>query len=166
MKNFVKYTLLILGVAAVLTFIFILIRRDFQPHYPCQDKNIQNDAAIKCYGIISIDGFGEGGFKYSIYDNVQLYPIADIRSYNDFRYINNKIYVIDQASHYAFDNINKEYDKYYFIDGQIKHYTSKTKEGMPKYFIVDTVTGNVSPYVSIDQIPESERSIFLELEKK
>jgi len=158
--------ILIIGLASIIVLAVI-----YAPYYlkiskyPCPE-NINNDGAIECHGIISIDGFGEGGFQYSIVDNAQRYTIAEMRSYNGFRFVNNNIYVIDQARDFGLNKLTNEYDKYYYVNGKITNYSSSTKEGMPKYFIVDTATGNVSPYVSIDQVPESERPIFLELEKK
>lgn len=165
-KSILLIALAMIGVGACLIFAFVVIRIDLQPHFPCQDKTLQNDAAIECYGVISVDGFGEDGFDYYITDNLHSYTIASIRKFSDFRLINGRVYVIDQEGWSGLNKITNKYGYSYFVDNQMRHYSSTTKEGMPRFFIIDTISGNVSPYISIDQVPESEKPIFQELEKK
>lgn len=153
-----KKQIIFLTVIIIVVISGILIQSK-QPKIECLGLNPKDEASIKCFGVISIGSFNDY-YRYTIYDHTKNYAIAEIRGYSDFILKNNKIYVTDQAQNFDYNNLTQEYSVSYLVDNKMQKFTAKSKDLLPKYFIIDTMTGNVEFYIQENQIPNSEKELF------
>lgn len=131
----------------------------------CIEFDPRNEASVECFGVLSTSSYDLPGFEgfTSIDDHVRNYSIAAFKPYSNFRFIDNKIYVIEQSNNYYMNGITKKYYHDYYINGKLETLEYASKEEFPKYLIIDILTGNVNLFYSINEVPINIRYIFDEL---
>ena len=117
------------------------------------DNNIS-----KCYGYIYVLlPFQER--YYSIVDDLHDKDIAEIKSIEDIKFINNKIYFKPVNLYSGYSENLYTYD--YFDGQQIKTLKVSSKKDLPKYLIIDTDTTATRVYENFSDIPINEQQYFL-----
>ena len=117
-----------------------------------------------CYGVISIShGFDTNG--YLITDHVHgSYILAEVNYLNDYKFQNGKFFVKSREPIECRLSNGKYCQNLYQNNQQNTTYYDSQLD-IPLYLIIDTETGNVNAYKSINEVSESDKKVFEELEK-
>ncbi|MBN1325549.1 hypothetical protein JW977_01015 [Candidatus Falkowbacteria bacterium] len=123
-----------------------------------------------CYGIISIDRWNPtiSDTLYNFRDFKHDYYFAGINDLNGYAMRDSNLYIINKGvgkSKVSFDNVRYQYEEKYFINGEFKYFYYDKIEDIPIFLKVNTMSGEVAFYKSLDEPSESDRKIFEELEE-
>lgn len=117
---------------------------------------------IACYGVIAEERWTEVENGFSLYDHKNKYEVVALDRQGHYKLNGDKILVFTE------DNRPKDlpgYGVWYFVDGEERLFTYKLYDEIPKYKAIDIYSGEVTIYPNdLNQIPETERKIFQELE--
>lgn len=122
---------------------------------------------VACYGVITVDkdiSDPNSRYAYTLQDHKNEYEIAVLPHYNSYKLFGAKLlfYYIDPRP-----KDNTDWGLNFFIDGKDQIIIYYSYDDIPKYFAVDIYSGEVIIYPNyLNEIPEAERAIFMELEKK
>jgi hypothetical protein len=121
-----------------------------------------------CFGVISIShGFDTNGYLMTDHAHGN-YILAAIDKLSDYRFSNGKVFVINRVpiECSVIDKNNKKQfcQNLYQNKKSVTNYFDKQSD-IPIYLAIETQTGEVTTFQSLDKVPKNEKSIFMELEK-
>ena len=130
-------------------------------------KYNKDTSLVNCFGIISIDKSFESGISYRVRDFRHDYDVATLNNLNDFKFKNSNLYVIDRSQHVRIDSNNpsSKYFVQFYKAGAIKTFYYDTQDEIPKYLLINTISGEVTLFKTTIEMPEDDRKIFEELEE-
>ena len=123
-----------------------------------------------CHNNIAIEISYVSKAHFRLYDIAHQYPIIGFKTFDFYRLVDDIMYVFSkhkEGGSYSYDvdeNGKKRYLAEFFVDGEKKFFYYDTVDQMPRYFAIDTVTGNVRPYRELNEVPVAEQPIFQEIE--
>jgi hypothetical protein len=177
-KRILILVIVILFIIICVTFIALSGNKDFENRIKrCPEiKDInwghygRDIDFVDCMGIISIDRWNRSlsDTLYNFRDFKHDYYFAGINDLNGYAMLDSNLYIINKGvgkSKVSFDNVHYQYKEKYFINGEFKYFYYDKIEDIPIFLKVNTMSGEVAFYKSLDEIPESDRKIFEELEK-
>ena len=123
-----------------------------------------------CYNNIAIDiERTEDSAIYSLQDIKHEYSIISFETSHQYQLVGDIIYVFNATGGVGYYFIDQNGKQYYFddylVDGQMQSFDYNTIDEIPRYFAIDTITGNVRLYNNISDVPIQEGAIFQELER-
>lgn len=117
---------------------------------------------IACYGVVAEEMWTEIENGFSLYDHKNKYEVVPLVRQGHYQLSSDKILV------FVVDGRPKDLSSYavwYFVDGQEKLFTYKLYDNIPRYIAINIHDGEITLYPNnLDEIPETERKIFQELE--
>lgn len=125
-----------------------------------------------CHNNIAIEISYVSKAHFRLYDITHQYPIVGFKTFDSYRLIADTMYVFNKPKEevsYSYDideNGKKRYLEEYFVNGEMKFFYYDTIDQMPRYFVIDTITGNVRLYRTLSEASLDEQSIFQEIETR
>lgn len=136
----------------------------------CPELRQYQTSLEACYGILVIQTQVDDTIsKYLINDYKHgLYVVSAINNKNRYRVEGNTMYIIDEREHTGtirHDNgpIKSIVDVYQ--NGKVITLEFDNPEDIPNYVTVDINSGEVARYKTINEVPESAKMIFQEINK-
>jgi len=125
---------------------------------------------VDCMGIISIDRWNRSlsDTLYNFRDFKHDYYFAGINDLSQYGVVNDFLYVKDfdkYEGYVIYDDGAKHYTQNFLTDGKVKQYLYDSPDEIPRFRKVNVQTGEITLYKTFDEMPESDRKIFEELEK-
>lgn len=120
---------------------------------------------IDCYGVVSITDAWDVDYL-SLKDHVHGYEIARVYNFNQYLYVDGKLYVInrDIIEGQTSDGKKTQYYQKLFQNGEISIDYYDSLSDIPTYLIVNTKTGDVRAYRDKTEISETEKIYFSDIE--
>ncbi|MCX6740073.1 MAG: hypothetical protein NTZ49_02495 [Candidatus Parcubacteria bacterium] len=125
---------------------------------------------IDCKGVVSVS-YLDG--KYYISDKYAG-GVAVVNNRKLYKFIGDDLYVVyysegtmnfSCSGNKEGECNNKKYYEYFKVNGQEQEVIYNSYDEIPIYRKVNTVSGELTLYKTLNEIPESDRKIFKELEK-
>lgn len=161
----IVFTTLIIGALIAYYFMFIAPKKDIAEK--CQGFVPNWVDYIDCHGVVSINDGWDMDY-ISLKDHVHEYEIARVYNQDQYIYTDNKIFVINKKIIEGSVSNGKRI-KYYqelFQNGELKTNYYDIILDIPTYLIINTVSGEVKAHKDITEVPEVEKSYFIQLENK
>lgn len=124
-----------------------------------------------CYNNIAIeDSQGVGDtIIYVLYNIKRKDKIIGFETFDQYRLIGGNMYVFimpTEGGSYDIDERGrKRYFGEYVINGKLQTIYYESADQKPRYFAVDTISGEVRFYRYLKDVPQEEQAIFQELEE-
>ena len=121
-----------------------------------------------CHNNIAIEISYVSKAHFRLYDIAHQYPIIGFKTFDFYRLVGDTMYVfskpVEGGSYDIDENGKKRYFAEFFVDGEMTFFYYDTVDQMPRYFAIDTITGNVRLYREFGEVPVAEQPIFQEIE--
>jgi|SRR3989338_8133577 len=181
MKNKINILLIIIILLGIIIFFYFLIKnyKDQSDELYSKCYNLEKGfggpidiTMIDCIGYLRIERSKLCGTHEQPQrcENKHIYDAFNHLSFikNAEKYLINEkfLYVIGELWYTNFNNQNEknEYIIRVPINGNYKVIKYQNEESIPKYFMVNPETGDMTLYNTYDQMPEEVKTIFKELE--
>lgn len=158
--------------------LFILIKGEISYHkklLKCPTLNTEKYAGpdfefYDCYDNIAIEISYVSDKHFRLYDIKHQYPVIGFKTFDFYQLVGDTMYVFsipkEGGSYDVDENGKKRYFKSAFVDGEKQFFYYDNADQMPRYFAIDTITGNVRFYRELSEVPRDEQSIFKDIETR
>lgn len=125
-----------------------------------------NENTLECYVKITINDGWDLDYMYII-NHVYKYEIARFKGQNNYKLINETIYIVNSKNlHDSFkEGTVTMYYQSILVDGKVKRFEANNPEDMYKYFIVNINSGDVESYKSLTEMDKEKALIVSSFSK-
>ncbi len=137
--------------------------------YNCRNINVDSYNGrdlrlVNCYGDLVVVRVNKSISKtqYFIKDDKHDYAIAGFDRLNQYRVVDNRLYVRDfnPATSVGVKSGKEYYDNKYFAQGQMRLMEYDSIDEIPAYYVVDLVTDEVTLYKDYIEMSDEAKTIF------
>lgn len=112
-----------------------------------------------CYGYIYVTIPLQEKY-YTVTNSKNHMNIAEINSPKDIILADNKIYFKPVNLYYSSSSSKDTFWFDYFDGNETKTIKVSSLEQLPKYLVIDIQNGAITPYITYEQIPDTEKNYF------